>query len=455
MLEIFLLLVIVGLSIFLFLTINKKKKSDEQLKTLQSDLEKKTSELTQTKTDLEKYNGIVDLEKYQTDKKTENEELDKKASELSSQIKNLESELSELEKSLKIYQDDVNFIEYGIYEPVFDFDTSEKYKEKIKDCVNRQKTLIKAGKAAVCHREWSVGGSLAEGKKMILQAEKLAIRAFNGESDALIGKVKWNNFERFEERIKKAFNAINKLNKKNELEITEIYLEEKLVELRLTHEYQVKKQEEKEEQREIREQMREEERAKREIEKAKKDAEKEEKRYEKALEEAQQELESAHGDELSKMEAKIAALREKLEEAHKNKERALSMAQQTKAGHVYIISNIGSFGESVYKIGMTRRLEPMDRVKELGDASVPFSFDVHAMIYSENAPELENQLHRIFNERRLNRINNRKEFFNVSLNEIEEAVLEHTNADIEFTKIAEAQEYRETQVILRETLISN
>jgi hypothetical protein len=126
------------------------------------------------------------------------------------------------------------------------------------------------------------------------------------------------------------------------------------------------------------------------------------------------------------------------------------MAQLTKVGHIYIISNVGSFGEDVYKIGMTRRLEPLDRVRELGDASVPFQFDVHAIIYSENAPQLEYELHRKFGDRRLNRKNNKKEFFHVTLDEIETFVKQHANAEIEFTRIAEAREYRETLTILEQ-----
>ena len=122
------------------------------------------------------------------------------------------------------------------------------------------------------------------------------------------------------------------------------------------------------------------------------------------------------------------------------------MAQQTKRGHVYVISNIGSFGENVYKIGMTRRLDPMDRVRELGDASVPFPFDVHAIIFSEDAPALETKLHKTFNQRRVNLINTKKEFFHVSLQEIEDVVHEN-NAEIEFTKLAEARDYRESMAI--------
>ena len=123
------------------------------------------------------------------------------------------------------------------------------------------------------------------------------------------------------------------------------------------------------------------------------------------------------------------------------------MAQQTKRGHVYIISNIGSFGENVYKIGMTRRLEPIDRVKELGDASVPFQFDIHAMIYSDEAPTLEHELHKAFTNNKVNMLNYRKEFFNVTLDEIENKVKE-IGLDAEFSRLPEAMEYRETLAIL-------
>ena len=127
----------------------------------------------------------------------------------------------------------------------------------------------------------------------------------------------------------------------------------------------------------------------------------------------------------------------------------MSMAQQTRRGHVYIISNIGSFGENVYKIGMTRRLDPMDRVRELGDASVPFPFDVHAIIFCEDAPTLEAKLHRALEQKRVNLINPRKEFFNVSLEEIENLVHEN-DATIEFTKLAEARDYRESMAIKKQ-----
>ena len=138
-----------------------------------------------------------------------------------------------------------------------------------------------------------------------------------------------------------------------------------------------------------------------------------------------------------------------MEQQLQDKERAISRAQLTKTGHVYVISNLGSFGENIYKIGLTRRLEPMIRVKELGDASVPFQFDVHAMIFSENAPELEKTLHHEFEDKRVNLINKRKEYFNTSLTDIESVVHKH-DAEIIFTKIAEAKEYYQTLKLIEE-----
>jgi DNA repair exonuclease SbcCD ATPase subunit len=224
---------------------------------------------------------------------------------------------------------------------------------------------------------------------------RLTARAFNNECDSAIVGVKWNNVDRMEQRIEKAFDSINKLNESNALFISDEYLSLKIKELRLAYEYKEKKQQEKEEQSEIRQQMRDEAQLIQEVEKAQKDEEK----YQKLLTKATVDAEKATGSKLEKLMESIEKLKQDLEEAHSKNERAKSMAQQTKSGHVYVISNIGSFGEDVYKIGMTRRLEPLDRVKELGDASVPFIFDVHAMMYSEDAPSLENTLHKILKKK--------------------------------------------------------
>lgn len=349
-----------------------------------------------------------------------------------------------LEQEISLYQESLEISSYGLHKPQFSFDTSEKFRYELELNYDKQKRLIKDDKAVVCNTEWTVGGSKVEGRKMTNQYKKLMLFAFNGECDGLIAKVKWNNASKTKERINKAFDAINKLGVTQNVFITSEFLKLKLDELALTYEYEQKKYEEKEEQRLIREQMREEEKAQKELEKAQKEAEDEERRFQKALEKAKQELQSASALNATVLQEQIKDLEQKLQAAHEKKERAIAQAQLTKVGHIYVISNLGSFGKDVYKIGMTRRLDPLDRIRELGDASVPFQFDIHAIIYSENAPQLEYELHKKFAERRLNRVNHRKEFFRVSLDEIEAFVKEHANAEIEFTKLAEAREFRET-----------
>ncbi|MFZ1687179.1 MAG: DUF4041 domain-containing protein [Flavobacteriales bacterium] len=361
--------------------------------------------------------------------------------------KGLES-YEQLTAEVTLYQNTLELHESGIYQPQFTFDTSEEYKVKLEENYARQKEAVKNDLAVTCKTQWQVHGSQAEGKKMTDRFKKLMLFAFNGECDGLIAKVRWNNAQKARERIKKSFDTINKLGSSHQTAIEVNFLLLKQEELSLTHEYEAKKHEEKEEQRRIREAMREEEKAQRELERAQRDAEEEEKRYEKALEKAKQQLGGASADEVKDLQEKIAALEQKLRLAQEQKQRAISMAQQTKVGHIYVISNIGSLGEEVYKLGMTRRLEPKDRIKELGDASVPFEFDIHAIIFSENAPQLEAELHRKFSDRRVNRINHRKEFFRVSLDEIADVVRQHTNAEIQFTALAEAREFRETMALL-------
>ncbi|HHF3848711.1 TPA: GIY-YIG nuclease family protein, partial [Haemophilus influenzae] len=225
------------------------------------------------------------------------------------------------------------------------------------------------------------------------------------------------------------------------------YLALKLKELMATYEYALKKEEEKAEQARIKEEMREEARAQRELEKAQAEAERAQRDAEKELENARKLLEKDQAN--AELQARFAELEQKYKEAQAQSERVKSQAQLTKSGHVYVISNIGSFGENVFKIGMTRRLEPLDRIRELGDASVPFSFDVHALIYSDNAPALETDLHKVFATYQVNRANPRKEFFKVPLEMIAEEVKKR-NANIEFTMIAEAAEYRQSLAMERE-----
>lgn len=385
----------------------------------------------------ERYSGVIDLEAEERKLERENEKTRRTIQQLYVDVGRLKAQTEELEEESYLQ-------DFGFYKPRYDFESSLRYKAELDRIRGEQKALIKNKRAAVCHTEWTVEGSKRKGQQMTNNNLKLMLRAFNGESDAAIAKVKYNNIEAMEKRLIKSSEAINKLSKQNNSEITQRYLNLKLKELFLVHEYQEQKQQEKEEQKRIKEQMREEQKALKEIEKAQKAAEKEEQQYQQALERARREMQKAQGAKQEALNDKIRELEMQLAEAAVRKERAISQAQLTRSGHVYIISNLGSFGENIYKIGMTRRLEPSERIRELSSASVPFPFDVHAMIYSTDAPGLENSLHKAFDNFRLNRVNQRKEFFHVTLDEIERVVRRDFGSEVEFTRLSEAREYRET-----------
>lgn len=449
-------ILVLGATLLILLNQHKKLKAklNIEIKNKELEISKKTEENKQLNSELERFSPIISIEGEIEKRNKELINIKTDASELNQKFVNAKSIFKELEKDIKLYQNDLEFIELGIYEPIFDLDSSEKYKNKITEIVTLQKELIKEGNACICNTEWTVGNSRKQGEIMTRRYINLSLRAFNGECDSLISKVRWNNVKRFEERIRKAFYAINKLGKSNHTFITKKYLKLKLDELHLVYELAHKKHQEKEEARAIREEQREEERAQKEFDKARKDAEIEEKRFLKALERAKKDLGLVSKEKLGELNSQIEQLELNLKLAHEAKERAISRAQETKSGHVYIISNLGSFGENVYKIGMTRRLEPMDRIKELGDASVPFTFDLHAMIYSENAPELENLLHKEFDDRRINKVNYRKEYFRVSLDEIEQVIIDKYDKEVNFIKAIEAQQFRETKSIIKQLLES-
>lgn len=268
--------------------------------------------------------------------------------------------------------------------------------------------------------------------------------AFNGRVDAILSRAKDDNHGTLEQEIRDAFSLVNTNGAAfRNARVLPTYCEARLTELRWAVVVQELKAKEREEQRRIQEQIREEEKARRDFERAAQEAAREEEILRKAMEKARKEAETASSEEKSKLEARLAELSQRLTDAEAKNQRAISMAQQTRSGHVYIISNVGSFGDSILKIGMTRRLEPEDRIKELGDASVPFGFDVHAMIRSDDAPALERLLHEAFDEHRVNKVNYRKEFFRLPIQHLRDFAAQK-GLEATFTMTAEAREYRET-----------
>lgn len=435
------------------------KKELEIAKEKEERLSSEVVELKSRCTELSKYEKIADIEKqkersilfinelnakYEQEKQEHKKEiniLEDKIASLSKEIKYKESQIIELDETI-LLQD------FGMYSPIYDFASSEIYKDRLDIIRTEQKKMILCKTAATCSINWTVNGSESQGRVMTNQNIKQILRCFNDECDMLINKVKFNNISAFIEKIQKSYDALNKMNSKNAVSISQEYLNLKIEELQLAYEYAQKKQEEKEEQRRIREQMREEARLQKEIEEARKDIEKEQKHYSNALIKLCKQIEVCDDIEKTVLLEKKQVIEKHLIDLDKAIEDIDYREANKRAGYVYIISNIGSFGENVYKIGMTRRLDPMERVDELGDASVPFKFDVHAMIFSDDAPALETALHHAFENKKVNMINGRREFFNVSIEEIEMVVKANYDKSVEFVKTPQAEQYRESQKIL-------
>ena len=352
-----------------------------------------------------------------------------------------EATIRAMRNTIEGYKDDYIVPNHAVLDELAEEYSHKEAGEQLKRARTRMRDMVKNGHAGNC--------DYAEVNRRAY-AIHFAVDAFNGKVDSALAKVKKDNYGKIKQEIWDAFALVNHngLAFRN-ARINREYLDARLDELKWAMAAHELRQLEMEEQREIREQMREEEKARRDMEKAIKEAEKEERMLQKALEEARKELAGANDEQRQQFEAQLAELEARLQDAEAKGQRAMSMAQQTRRGHVYVISNIGSFGEKVFKIGMTRRLEPMDRVKELGDASVPFSFDVHAMIYSEDAPALEKELHRRFDDASVNKVNPRKEFFNLNLAEIRQAVEQQGINEVHWTMKAEAAEYRESLSIAK------
>ena len=344
-----------------------------------------------------------------------------------------------LRSEVAIFDEKLAFAEMGVYEPHFDFGDSESFKKVISEIRAKQKAMVKAKAAVTCEVEWTVEGNKSKGQTMTNRQIRLTLRAFNNECDAAIANTRWNNVNAMEKRILNAADKIDKLNASSQVIIEEDYLSLKLDELFLSHEYREKLKHERDERTEAARFGREEKKLIQEAEAA----EEEEAKYRQILAQAQRDAVGKAGQDVERMQEHIAELEKKLTEMHAISERARSMAERTRSGYVYIVSNIGSFGDDIVKIGLTRRLNPDDRVRELGDASVPFIFDTHAMIHSDDAPALESALHAEFHSRRVNAANLRKEFFRVGLDEVEGAV-KRLEPKASFFKDREAQDYHET-----------
>ena len=358
---------------------------------------------------------------------------------------NLKADIAEREAKIQSLDSEILMQDFGLYQPRFDFANSTQYKDKLKECRNRQKAEIKAFNSQADSTQWTVNNSKAQGKKLVRQISRLLMRAYNSECDEIVRKVRTSNIQKSITAVYSMADTVNKQATVVGLQIPGHYQKLKEEEVRLAYEFQLAKEQEKEEIREAREQQREAKKLAQEIAAARKKLEKEKKQYLAAYKEVVGRLEDAPDEEKAALDEKKAELKGKLDDVDVAIKDVDYREANQKAGYVYIISNIGSFGEGVYKIGMTRRLDPMERVRELGDASVPFNFDVHALIFSDDAPKLEAALHREFASRKINIVNQRREFFRVSLEEIEKVVKENYEKTVEFDVVPDAMQFRTSE----------
>ena len=428
------------MSRFDFLQGNKFKKQVEEL-------QYELNTLKETRLSLEQMT-IIELDAMIQNKQKEIKSIEEKILSLkeskekyNEQIIDKKNKLNELNLKLISTEDSIEMESFGIYEPKYNFASSLAYKEQLQSIRRFQKEEIKKKTATYFSENWTVDGSKAKGRKMTNDNIKQILRSFNNECEAAINKVKYSNLSSIEKRIQTSYTQLNKMNESVKIAITPNYLDLKLQELYLAFEYEQKKQEEKELLREQREKEREEKALQKELQSKKKVIDKDINHYKKMIDELNEKLKDSSEQAKMALEKEILELQTNIQEKEEEKQELDYRSAHASAGYVYIISNIGAFGKDVVKIGVTRRLDPLERIAELSSASVPFKFDIHALIFSYEAYQLEADLHNYFDNYRVNKINHRKEFFKVPIDKIENKLEEYKNLTIDFNRKPDAEEY--------------
>jgi hypothetical protein len=326
--------------------------------------------------------------------------------------------------------------EAGVYEYQHPLEESVEYQEELKSLRSQIKEMAKTeGGAVTGSTDWSVNGSLPQGRKLVRDFSKLLLRAYNAEADNLVRGLKPHKLDAARERLSKVAATVERLGRVMDIRISSAFRALREHELALTADYRQKLADEKELEREERERLREERKAQQEMERERARLEKERQHYLNAMEALRA---KGDADAVARQEAELEKIQRAIEDVDYR-------AANIRAGYVYVISNIGSFGEGVVKIGLTRRLDPKVRVRELGDASVPFRFDIHALLFSKDAVGIEAALHQRLAERRVNRINTRREFFYATPEEVKAHLLDVAGELLSYEDVPEALEYRQSR----------
>jgi chromosome segregation ATPase len=350
------------------------------------------------------------------------------------EINGLQERLEQLRSEVVTTEEVALLQEAGIYEYHHPLSDAVAYQERLGTLREQIKAMTRKGGGAVLGAtNWTVNGSASQGRAMVRDFSKLMLRAYNAEADNLVRSLKPYKLEASAERLTKVATTIVKLGKTMDIRISDPYHRLRIQELELTADFRAKQAEEKEREREEQARLREERKAQQELQRERERLEKERQHYENALAalQAKADEEGAH------------RMREQLAEIDRAIQDVDYRAANIRAGYVYVISNLGSFGDRIVKIGMTRRLEPLDRVRELGDASVPFRYDVHALFFSDDAVGIEAKLHERLADRRVNRVNLRREFFYATPAEVKVHLQELAGELLQYEEVPEALEFRQ------------
>jgi hypothetical protein len=394
---------------------------------LQAEIERLRGEMNRlglfTIKELEEYRGRLDREIADRQAQARAEEAD------------LRQRLDGLRQQVVVTEELALLQEAGVYRYQHPLSDAVGYQEVLARLQEQVKEMAKPdGGAVLAAGAWTINGSEAQGRAMLRDYAKLMLRAYNAEADNLVRTLKPYKLDAAIDRLGKVAATIARLGKTMDIRISEPYHRLRVQELGLTADYQEKVAEEKERDREEKARLREERKLQQEIERERARLDKERQHYVNALAALQ-----ANGDAEG-----AAQLRERLAEIDTAIQDVDYRAANVRAGYVYVISNLGAFGENMIKVGMTRRLDPMDRVRELGDASVPFTFDVHALFFADDAVGIEAQMHARLADRRVNLVNQRREFFYATPAEAKRHLTELTGSLLQYEETPSALEYRQS-----------
>lgn len=362
------------------------------------------------------------------------------ADDSANQRREIENEIRQLEAKAVNLRDTANLQDLGLFDYEHPAENSTALASKLEHSRELIKQSVRDKVATTASTQFTYNGSEAKGRKLVSDMSKILLRAYNAEAENGVKSVRAGNLEAAKKRLQGVADQIERQGAMMNLKVQRNYQRLRMLELELAAKHLQAVKAEKEAEREHKAQLREQAKAERELRAERDRLEKERQHYLNVL----NKLKMAGGSAADADTDEIASLEAELSKIDNGIENIEYRSANIRAGYVYVISNIGSFGDQMVKIGMTRRLDPMDRVRELSDASVPFNFDVHALFFSDDAVGVETALHRKFADRRANLVNGRREFFMVPAVEVRDALAAINGNILEFTQEPEAEQYRET-----------